>query len=344
MEKVLRIKGKKLLMVAGGTLLIGMIPAMSAFESHLLNVTTRVVQADLPIAKTFAATLSDTVEVDADADGDFEPATSGDFSLANAPEAAFAAGPAGLDHTIAAAGVQACWEFDLTVTNTFAYEMRGATVIDRFGARRLADGLALADAVDVYNVALTRGKSKKSPVTPDSFTKLITLTWYPGLDPGEPGPDDPGFDPFLSELASGETQTMVATVCTKENPGFQQELAGPGVYEMNSGATIKRTNPQNHRFSAQTGPVNVEAVEITSIDVTPAGPSLSVGGSQQLAASGTGSQGSIFDLTRVAEWSSSAPGVATVDDEGLVTGQSAGPANISATHGSAVGGTAVTVN
>ena len=51
MEKVLRIKGKNLLMVAGGTLLIGMIPALSAFESHLLNVTTRVVQADLPIAK-----------------------------------------------------------------------------------------------------------------------------------------------------------------------------------------------------------------------------------------------------------------------------------------------------
>jgi len=84
------------------------------------------------------------------------------------------------------------------------------------------------------------------------------------------------------------------------------------------------------------------AVSLKSIAVTPATPSLSVGGQQQLSALGTYSDQSTKDLTMLATWTSSTSSVATVTG-GLVTGVTSGSTTIAATYDAVAGNDVVTV-
>ena len=82
---------------------------------------------------------------------------------------------------------------------------------------------------------------------------------------------------------------------------------------------------------------------LTSIVVTAANPSISIGASQQFTATGTYSDGSTQDVTSQARWTSSNTGVATIDAGGLATGISSGVTTISATLSGVVGATTLTV-
>ena len=83
---------------------------------------------------------------------------------------------------------------------------------------------------------------------------------------------------------------------------------------------------------------------LVSIQVTPQNPSLDVGATLQLTATGTFSDGTQQNLTAKVRWSTSAAMMATVSSGGLVTGVGAGPATITATSGPVSGSTQVTVN
>jgi uncharacterized protein YjdB len=80
-----------------------------------------------------------------------------------------------------------------------------------------------------------------------------------------------------------------------------------------------------------------------SITVTPANPSVAKGATQQLAATGTYSDGTTADITGGVTWSTSSPAVATVSPAGVVTGVAQGSATVSAAQGAASGSTTVTV-
>lgn len=83
--------------------------------------------------------------------------------------------------------------------------------------------------------------------------------------------------------------------------------------------------------------LTVTAGTLVSIAVTPANPSVSVGTTQQLTATGTYSDGSTQNITAAVTWSSGTPSVATVSAGGLLTGVSAGSSVITATSGSVSG-------
>jgi len=70
---------------------------------------------------------------------------------------------------------------------------------------------------------------------------------------------------------------------------------------------------------------------LVSIAVTPANPSIPLGQPQQYTATGQFRSGSTENLTASVLWSSSAPGVATINAAGLATGVSLGSATITAT-------------
>ncbi len=78
---------------------------------------------------------------------------------------------------------------------------------------------------------------------------------------------------------------------------------------------------------------------LNSITVTPTTPSIAVKASLQLTAIGNYSNGSSKSLTASVVWSSSAPGVATISNIGLVTAVSVGSSTITATL-SSINGTA----
>jgi Domain of unknown function (DUF1929)/Bacterial Ig-like domain (group 2) len=83
---------------------------------------------------------------------------------------------------------------------------------------------------------------------------------------------------------------------------------------------------------------------ITSIALTPATPTLNVGGRQQFTATATYSDGSTASVTTTAAWTSSSATVATVGaTTGLATAVSGGATTISATVGTITGSTTLTV-
>lgn len=82
---------------------------------------------------------------------------------------------------------------------------------------------------------------------------------------------------------------------------------------------------------------------LSSIAITPANPSVALGATQQLTATGSYSDGSKNDLTSSATWSSSSSGVATVSSAGLAMPVTTGTSTITATVGSIHGSTTLTV-
>jgi 6-phosphogluconolactonase (cycloisomerase 2 family) len=93
--------------------------------------------------------------------------------------------------------------------------------------------------------------------------------------------------------------------------------------------------------------VTVTAATLESISVTPKNPTVDTGGTQQLLATGTFSNGDTEDITATADWTSDAPAIATVDSSGeqngLVTGEAVGTATITAEQDGIKGSTTVTV-
>ena len=91
------------------------------------------------------------------------------------------------------------------------------------------------------------------------------------------------------------------------------------------------------------GKLTVTAPALVSIAITPANPSLSVGMTQQMTATGTYTDGSSQDLTGSVAWSSTTKSIATISATGMVTAVSAGSDAIKATFTSVTGTTQVTV-
>ncbi len=91
--------------------------------------------------------------------------------------------------------------------------------------------------------------------------------------------------------------------------------------------------------------VNIDesGVTLSSIAVTPAGPSINAGATQQFTATGTYSDESTENITSSVTWSSSQTGTATITSGGLATAGAAGSTTITATLGAISGNTTLTV-
>jgi trimeric autotransporter adhesin len=90
-------------------------------------------------------------------------------------------------------------------------------------------------------------------------------------------------------------------------------------------------------------PLTVNSATLNSIALTPIGAVLAPASTLQYDAIGSYSDGTTFNLNRVATWSSSATSVATVSAFGQATGQSAGTADITAKMGSVTSNSAALI-
>jgi hypothetical protein len=82
---------------------------------------------------------------------------------------------------------------------------------------------------------------------------------------------------------------------------------------------------------------------LVALLISPMHPSVLLDAQTQLTATGTFSDGSVQDLTARVHWTSSAEGVASVGNDGVVTGKSAGTATIAASLGGVAASAQVTV-
>ncbi len=85
------------------------------------------------------------------------------------------------------------------------------------------------------------------------------------------------------------------------------------------------------------------SVDWTSITVQPTSPSMPAGAQLQFGALGTPASGGSIVVTSEATWTSSNPAVATINSAGLATGVAAGKTQITASLGSIVGSSTLSV-
>ena len=90
--------------------------------------------------------------------------------------------------------------------------------------------------------------------------------------------------------------------------------------------------------------VTVTDAVLTAIEVTPAAPSIPLGLTRQLAATGRFSDNTTQDLTSQATWTSGTTAVATVSNGGLVSTLTLGTSEVSAVFDGITGSTTVTVS
>jgi len=161
--------------------------------------------------------------------------------------------------------------------------------------------------------------------------------------------------PSASSLPLGESEQLTAT--GKFSDGTQQDLtqsvtwaaSGTGIVTVSATGSVLGAAVGAAVVTATQGTVTGNAsvavgqAALLSLAVTPNNFSLPLDESQQLAATGTFSDGSTQDLTQVVTWASSATGTASVSPAGAVHANAIGSATISATAGAISGSSAVTV-
>ena len=94
--------------------------------------------------------------------------------------------------------------------------------------------------------------------------------------------------------------------------------------------------------AAETSLTVTESV-LVSITLSPIAPSVAKGLTAQFNATGTYTDGSSNDVSALVSWASAAPGIASINAEGLATALAEGSATISAKIGDVVGSTVLTV-
>ena len=83
---------------------------------------------------------------------------------------------------------------------------------------------------------------------------------------------------------------------------------------------------------------------VVSITLSPQNPSIQVGGTAQLSATGKRADGNTYDITPGANWTVDKPNIATISSTGLVTGVSLGTAKITCEFERGTANTFVTVS
>lgn len=206
-------------------------------------------------------------------------------------------------------------------------------------------GLATTVSVGTTNITATMG-SITSAMVPLNVTaaKLSSIAVTPGT----------------ASVALGLRQSFVATGTYSDNTTQVLTTQVTWASSLPAVATISNASASNGQATAiAVGSTNITAAfgsitsapvaftvtpaTLVSIAVTPAGPVVTVGQTQQLVATGTYTDNSTQDLTPTAIWASDNPAVATVSSTGLASGVSNGTANISATVGGISGSVAFTV-
>lgn len=148
-------------------------------------------------------------------------------------------------------------------------------------------------------------------------------------------------------LGSGEQLTAIATFTDGSTRDLTSSAtwisSSPGVITVsNAGAvTAKSVGAAviSASYSNITGNVNLSAsnAALVSIAVSISSPSLPLGNSEQLTATGSYTDGSTKNLTSSAIWSSSSPSVITISNTGSVTAKSLGNSVISASSSGVAG-------
>lgn len=204
-------------------------------------------------------------------------------------------------------------------------------------------------------VAINQNTGIASALSPGTTT--VTATYLDGPAGSTSvtvlAPDSIAVTPLSPIIAAGSTQQFSAmgTFADKSTKDLTDLVvwnssdlaiatissAGLATAKANGSTTITAT------MGAISFVTTLTVRTLSSIVVAPATASIAIGSSVQLAATGTFDDNSTQDLTNVATWSSSAPGGASVNTKGVVSGIALGSATVTGTFAGKSASTTVTV-
>lgn len=161
--------------------------------------------------------------------------------------------------------------------------------------------------------------------------------------------------PAGATIILGTTQQLVATGTYSD--GSTADLtqsanwvsSGAGVTVGAATGLAKAVAVGTQTITATVGAVvgsttlTVKAATLSSVTISPADATIAFGTTQQLTATGSYTDGSAADLTKSVKWASSGAGVTVGAATGLATSVSVGTQTITATMGTVVGSTTLTV-
>ena len=140
----------------------------------------------------------------------------------------------------------------------------------------------------------------------------------------------------------GSTQDLTSSATWTSSPAGIVNLSSSGL------ATGKAVGAATIRAAAGsisgTGQLAVSSAALSSIAVASSKSSIPLGGTQQVTATGTYTDGTTHDLTSSVTWASSPEGILNLNSTGLATGKAVGAATISATSNSISGTNQLTVS
>jgi Bacterial Ig-like domain (group 2) len=137
----------------------------------------------------------------------------------------------------------------------------------------------------------------------------------------------------VGTLTDGSTQDLTGSVTWASSSPNVLGVRGAGLV---AGLAIGAAG-----VTASSGPISavknisVSAAVLSSIALAPAGPMVPLGGSLQLAVTGTYSDGTTQDVTQQVTWSIDNPVIAAVTPAGMASGLQVGSTNVEASLGAA---------
>ncbi len=162
--------------------------------------------------------------------------------------------------------------------------------------------------------------------------------------------------PANPNLPAGVTQQFTATGTYSDGTSLDLttqvawSTADPSVATVTTTGLVTTVAAGTSTLTAAQGGISgstnltVTAATLSSITVTPADPNIPIGFIQQFTATGTYSDGTSFNISKLVTWGWSNGAVVTMDGTGLATAIGAGASIIAATRGSISASTTLTVN
>jgi hypothetical protein len=149
----------------------------------------------------------------------------------------------------------------------------------------------------------------------------------------------------MGNFSSGPQQDLTADVLWSSSNDPQASISNAGGSEGLASALQVGTSTIGATIAGVTGStlLTITNSPLTSIVVAPATPSIALGTKQPFTATAHFMDGSTLDVTGQASWSSSALGVATVNNAGIASSVAAGTATVTAALGGANGSAMLTV-
>jgi Bacterial Ig-like domain (group 2)/Abnormal spindle-like microcephaly-assoc'd, ASPM-SPD-2-Hydin len=208
-----------------------------------------------------------------------------------------------------------------------------------------AQGLATSVTTGSTSVTATSASISGSTtlnVTPPALVSIVVTPAIPS-DPLGTTQQFTATGTFTDGSTHDITTTVLwssdtTTVATISNATGSQGLATT----VSTGSTKITAAAASGSTTASTT-LTVTAAALVSIVVTPVNPSIALGTTQQFAATGTYTNNSTQDLTSTATWASDTSSTVTINKSGLATSTGIGTATISATSGTVIGSTVLTV-